>query len=334
MKIAVLLGGTSSERDVSLVSGIAIARALKENGHEVIALDCAFGAKEVDIDSLDSHGIIQLTPSDIEKQRQTLDRNIFQTIDFLLKHPVDVVFNALHGGYGENGQLATLLDLANITYTGSGALASALGMNKHLSKILFRAHGVPTADWIILNTPQEYQGANIAELGFPLVVKPNDQGSTVGLSIVENKDDIEPALEIAFNYSDTVIMEKYIPGKEVTVSILGNQALPVIEIIPESGLYDYEAKYQTGKTRYEVPANIPDEITQSLQNAALSAARALGCRGYSRVDFRLQEDGAFYCLEVNTLPGMTPTSLVPKAAKAVGISFNELVEKIIQLALR
>lgn len=333
MKIAVLLGGTSAERDVSLSTGIAIARALKENGHEVQAIDCAYGAKPVDFLGADTGQIIRVTPSEIEKEKPALDRNIFAAVEYLIREKIEVVFNALHGGYGENGQLAALLYLAGIPYTGSGALASGLGMNKHLSKVIFQANGVPTAPWERLSRLEGVDSARLAARKLPLVVKPNEQGSTVGLSIVRQPGELNAALERAFQYGDAVLVEKYIPGRELTVSVLGGEALPIIEIIPESGFYDYEAKYQGGKTRYVVPAELPEELAAKIREAGAGAYRALGCSGYARVDFRLQDDGQFFCLEVNTLPGMTPTSLVPKAAKAVGIGFNELMERIIRLAM-
>lgn len=333
MKIAVLLGGTSAERDVSLSTGIAIARALKENGHEVQAIDCAYGAKPVDFTGADTGRIIRVTPSEIEKEKPALDRNIFAAVEYLIREKIEVVFNALHGGYGENGQLAALLDLAGIPYTGSGALASGLGMNKHLSKVIFQANGVPTAPWERLSRLEGVDSARLAARKLPLVVKPNEQGSTVGLSIVRQPGELNAALERAFQYGDAVLVEKYIPGRELTVSVLGGEALPIIEIIPESGFYDYEAKYQGGKTRYVVPAELPEELAAKIREAGAGAYRALGCSGYARVDFRLQDDGQFFCLEVNTLPGMTPTSLVPKAAKAVGIGFTELMERIVSLAM-
>jgi D-alanine-D-alanine ligase len=173
----------------------------------------------------------------------------------------------------------------------------------------------------------------LEEWGLPVVVKPNEQGSTVGLTIVKSQDQLDRAINLAFQYSRTVLVEKYIPGREITMPVLGEEALPVIEIIPQSGFYDYEAKYQSGKTQYVVPAEIPSDLTIEIQQAALRAHNTLGCSGYSRIDLRLQENGQFFCLEVNTLPGMTPNSLVPKSAKAMGISFNELVERIVALAL-
>jgi D-alanine-D-alanine ligase len=245
---------------------------------------------------------------------------------------VEIVFIALHGGYGENGQIQALLELMKIPYTGSNSLASSLGMDKHISKILFQRQEIPVADWVKLDHSEDINLANITKLGFPLVVKPNDQGSTVGLTIVQEKQQIEPAIELAFKFSESVLAEKFIPGKEVTVSILGEKALPIIEIIPEHGIYDYECKYQQGKSQYIVPAVLSEKITSDLQKIAQQAYQVLGCRHYARVDFRLSPQDHPYCLEVNTLPGMTPTSLVPKAAKATGIGFSELVDRIVNMA--
>lgn len=333
MKIAVLLGGTSAERDISLVSGIAIAKALEENGHVVEAVDCAFGDKLIDYTGQDINKIISAIPSDIEKNKNELNRNVVKTVAYLLENKFDIAFIALHGGYGENGQLQALLELMHIKFTGSNSLSSALGMHKHYSKILFRNNGIPTVEGVTLKKGETVNSEQLSELGMPLIIKPNDQGSTVGLTKVESAEQIEKSLKIAFEYSELALIEKYIPGKELTVSILDQTPLPVIEIIPRSGFYDYEAKYQHGQTSYICPAELPEKLTTRLQNIALNAYHALSCRHYARVDFRMDESENIYCLEVNTLPGMTPTSLVPKAAKAIGISFNMLVEKIVETAV-
>lgn len=332
MKIAVLMGGTSAERDVSLASGLAVARALKNCGHEVLALDCAYADCRVDFQAAGEAKIVQETPADLRDREQELNRNLLSVVELLLREKVEVVFNALHGGYGENGQLQAVLELNSIPFTGSGSLASALGMDKHLSKILFQGSLVPTADWLRITDAAQVDRHKVAALGMPLVVKPNEQGSTVGLSIVRSFQEIDAALERAFHYGRTVLIETYIPGRELTVAVLGSEVLPVIEIIPRSGFYDYEAKYQSGKTTYQVPADLPAALAEDIQAAALRAFSALNCRGYGRIDFRLREDGKFFCLEVNTLPGMTATSLVPKAARAVGIEFDQLVQRIVSLA--
>ncbi|NOQ97663.1 MAG: D-alanine--D-alanine ligase [Calditrichae bacterium] len=333
MKVAVLLGGTSAERDVSLVSGLAISKALAEAGHQITAVDCAFGDRVIDDWDSEINDIIRVEHSDFETKKQELDRNIMRTVQFLIENKIDVAFIALHGGYGENGQIQALLELMKIPYTGSNSLASGMGMNKHISKILFQKQGIPVANWLKLDHPEEIDNANITRMGYPLVIKPNDQGSTVGLTIVQEKNQIEPAIELAFQFSEMVLAEKYIPGKEVTISILGELALPVIEIIPEHGIYDYECKYQKGKCQYVVPAELSEKTTSDLQKYALQAYQTLGCRHYARVDFRLSPQDQPFCLEVNTLPGMTPTSLVPKAAKAIGIGFSELVDRIANMAV-
>ena len=332
MKIAVLLGGTSAERDVSITTGMAIAKALQASGHTVEALDCAYGDRKIDFES-SAASVIKATPPDIEQEKAKLDRNIFKTVDYLIAHKFDIAFIALHGGYGENGQLQAVLELSRIPYTGSNSLASAIGMDKHLSKLMFLSAGVPTAPWYHARRHQPLERAEVEKLGLPLVVKPNAQGSTVGLSIINNWDDLDAALATAYRYSDSVLLEQFVPGRELTVTVLGDEVLPVVEIIPESGFYDYESKYQSGRTRYVTPAELPEDLTAEIQAATLRGFQAIGCSGYARIDFRLREDRQYFCLEVNTLPGMTPTSLVPKAAKARGIEFPELMERIIKMGL-
>ncbi len=331
-KIAVILGGTSAERDVSLITGCEISKALRLAGHEIYALDCAFGDLLIEDWDKDINDIIRVRHSDFESRKKELDRNILKTIRFLLDNQIEVVFIGLHGGYGENGQLQALLDLVKIRYTGSGALASGMGMNKNISKILFQKHGVNTAPWILIENSSAVPEEDIYQLGYPVVIKPNEQGSTVGLTVVKDPGQLDEAVSLAFRFGDKVLAEKFIAGKEVTVSVLDNQALPVIEIIPEHGIYDYECKYQKGKSQYIVPAELSPEITAELQDQALKAYSILGCRHYARVDFRLSQDNRPFCLEVNTLPGMTSTSLVPKAAKAMGLDFTQLADKIVRLA--
>ncbi len=332
MKIAVLLGGTSAERDVSLVTGVAISKALMEVGHQVLPIDCAYGDRLVDIAGLEVDDIIKETPADFSSRQVELDRNILKTIEFLIRESVDMVYIALHGGYGENGQLQALLEMTHIPYVGSNSTASALCMNKYFSKELVQAHGIPTAAFKIIKSLKNFESECCSGLRFPLVVKPGDQGSTVGLSIVKEKTQLREAIQEALKFSPFALIEEYIPGSELTVAILGEQALPVIEIVPQSGFYDYESKYQSGRTEYIVPAKIPNEISERVQYFALKAFRVLGCDDYARVDFRLRDDGKLFFLEVNTLPGMTPTSLVPKAARAIGMDFPTLIGKIVDMA--
>jgi len=242
----------------------------------------------------------------------------------------DVLFLALHGGQGEDGTLQALLDLTGVPYTGSGHLASALAMDKDLSKHLFRAAGVPTADWLMAPATSEQVEAT---LGFPVIVKPSKQGSTVGLSIVRTRAELQPAIDEAFVHDDEVMIEQFIAGRELTVGVLGDETLPVGEIIPKHEIYDYECKYTPGMAVEEFPARLTDDETKTVQNLARKAFDALKLRGYARIDFRMSPDGTFYCLEANTLPGMTQTSLIPQAAAAAGISFPELCDRIVQLAL-
>jgi D-alanine-D-alanine ligase len=250
---------------------------------------------------------------------------------------VDVVFLALHGGQGEDGTIQALLDLTGKPYTGSGVLASALSMDKAMSKKVFEREGILTPEWFSVKGSNPSDSSSIAErtetaFGFPCVVKPNNQGSTVGLTVVEEKRTLTRALACAGEYADHILIERYIPGRELTVGMLGDQPLPVVEIIPEHGIYDYECKYTHGKSRYVCPAEIPEKKAKEIQAIGLRAFQALGCEGYARVDFRYGEDDQFYCLEVNTLPGMTSLSLVPMAAKALGIDFPKLVDRIARLA--
>ncbi|MCB0263435.1 MAG: D-alanine--D-alanine ligase [Calditrichaeota bacterium] len=333
MKTAVILGGTSAERDVSFSTGVAVSRALQKCGHTVLAIDCAFGDSFIDIDTIDTSHLVKTTPPDIEKRKSELNRNLLKTVDRLLAEKVDVVFNALHGGYGENGQIQALLDIAGIPYTGSGTVSSAVGMDKHLSKILFRANDVPTADWLHLTRKTTVSHEAVEKLGLPFVVKPNAQGSTVGLTIVNAMDELDAAIQLAFEFDESVLIEQFVPGRELTVAILGNRTLPIVEIVPKSGIYDYESKYQSGRTEYHVPADLPESLAAAIQEAGLRTFSAIQCAGYARADFRLRTDGTFSCLEINTLPGMTATSLVPKAAKAAGISFEALITEIIDQAL-
>jgi D-alanine-D-alanine ligase len=242
----------------------------------------------------------------------------------------DVAFLALHGGQGEDGTIQALLDMAHVKYTGSGHLASALAMDKDLSKKLFRAADVKTADWLMTPvTVEQVEGM----LGLPVVVKPSKEGSTVGLSVVKKRGDLAAAIAEASKYDDEVMVERFVPGRELTVGVLGDVALPVGEIIPKHEIYDYECKYTPGMAIEEFPAKLSPEATQKVQQQALFAFRSLKLRGYARIDFRLTTEGEFYCLEANTLPGMTELSLIPQGAAAMGISFPELCERIVKLAL-
>lgn len=253
----------------------------------------------------------------------------------------DVTWLALHGGAGEDGTIQALLDLAGVRYTGSGVLGSALAMDKDLSKQLFRAAGVPTAEWRMLTATTAtkwrepaYAAETFAVLGTKIVVKPSKQGSTVGLSIIDSPAALVPAVELAFQHDDEVMLEAFVPGRELTVGVLGGQVLPVGEIIPKHDIYDYECKYTPGMAEELFPAPIPDAVRDEVQRLAVLAYGALKLRGCARVDFRYDPTGRLFCLEANTLPGMTGTSLVPQAAQAAGIGFPELCERIALDAVR
>jgi D-alanine-D-alanine ligase len=332
MRVAVLMGGDSTERDVSLVTGDQVAKALVRNGHEVIKIDpSATKSEQTDLNETDQHwiGIDYPDYETLPVHRGTL---YAKNILILKRLNPDVVFIALHGGKGENGIVQGMLDAAEISYTGSGRIASMLAMEKDLSKKFFIDASLPTPDGLCFS-----DGDDITKLdafkNFPLIVKPNDQGSTIGLHVVKSTQELKSAVKEVLKYGTKIIIEAYISGREITVSILNEKPLPIVEIIPKHGLYDYECKYSDGMSRYEAPANMEDELTKKIQEISLKAHQILGCSSYSRVDLRLTENGKPFILEVNTLPGMTGTSLVPKAAKAAGMTFEELVEAILQSAL-
>jgi D-alanine-D-alanine ligase len=328
LRIAVLMGGTSSERDVSLASGIRITEALRARGHDVVAVDTVSGVlTSGEEQKLLAGGVVKTIPPDT-KALVRMNAAMQGTLRALPQ--ADVLFLALHGGQGEDGTLQALLDLTGVPYTGSGHLASALAMDKDLSKHLFRAAGVPTADWLMAPVTIEQVEAT---LGFPVIVKPSKQGSTVGLSVVKTPEELQAAIEEAFEHDDEVMVERFIAGRELTVGVLGGQTLPVGEIIAKHEIYDYECKYTPGMAVEEFPAKLSDQETATIQRFARMAFDALKLRGYARIDFRMAADGTFYCLEANTLPGMTQTSLIPQAAAAAGISFPELCDRIVQLAL-
>lgn len=339
MRVAVLMGGTSAERDVSLASGKAVAKGLLQIGYDVIEVDTALGDHQEGKHSEEPYEGIKRQPPKPNKWSTNNQRRVFEAIQYLTSQSIDVVFIALHGVPGEDGTVQGMLELANLPYTGSGVLASTLAMDKNVSKVIFKERGIRTPTWLQFEVDDEGLHSAPAKqvekmFGFPLVVKPNDQGSTVGLTLVKHSDELETAIQKAASYSREVLIERYIPGRELTVSILGDEALPVIEIHSEHGLYDYECKYTRGKSTYTVPAELPDEVATKTKALARKAFEALKCYGFGRVDMRLDEGNNLYCLEVNTIPGMTETSLVPKAAKAVGFDFPELVDRIVQLALK
>jgi D-alanine-D-alanine ligase len=337
MRIILLMGGTSSERDVSLASGLRIAEALRSRGHVVKAVDTAKGpVTEEEERRMLASGVVKQKPPSPEELARMKAESVAATAARLPKRgECDVAFLALHGGSGEDGTIQALLDLAGVPYTGSGHLASALAMDKDLSKDLMRAHGVRTADWLMASATLGVPSVSDVEraLGWPVIVKPSKQGSTVGLSIVKQPGELAAAVAEAFNHDDEVMIERFIAGRELSAPILGGEALPVGEIIPKHEIYDYECKYTPGMAEEIFPAPLSPEETAEVQSQARKAFAALKLSGCARIDFRMTAAGEFYCLEANTLPGMTATSLVPQGAAAAGIAFPELCERIARLAV-
>ncbi|RJQ43191.1 MAG: D-alanine--D-alanine ligase [Nitrospiraceae bacterium] len=305
-RIGVLMGGESSERDISIRSGLAIYQGLQEMGYNSV-------------------------PIDISKD----------VMAALKKDKVKLAFLALHGGIGENGAIQGMLEVLGIPYTGSGVLASALAMDKEASKKIFIYHGLPVAPFTVVTRRQKGKGQKTSDSpipspDFPLpwVVKPVAEGSSIGVSIIKEEKDLPSCLEKAFSFDQRVMIEKFIPGQEVHIGILGQKALGGVEVRPSLEFYNYEAKYTSGLTDYIIPPEIDDATYEKSKDIALKAHTALGCSGASRVDLRIDDTHTPYVLEVNTLPGMTTTSLLPKIAKAAGLSFNDLIEEIIRLALK
>lgn len=342
MRIVVLAGGLSTERDVSISSGILVAAALRQKGHEVVLLDVFTGYEQniCDIDALFKQNYsfaekasVGKTVSDIseikENRLDKSDRFIGANVIEICSE-ADITFLALHGGEGENGQLQAAFDLLGIKYTGTGYLGSALAMNKGLTKSVFVQNKINTPSGGIFKSIADAESWSV----FPCVVKPCSGGSSVGIAKAENKEEFDAAVKDAFKYENEVVVEQFVKGREFSVGILGGKALAPIEIIPKSGFYDYESKYQAGATVEICPADIDEKTDVLLRSSATAAYNALHLESYARIDFLLDENGEAYCLEANTLPGMTPTSLLPQEAAVDGLDYADLCEKIIEISLK
>lgn len=327
-KVVLLAGGASSEREVSKSSSSGIYKALLANGYKVTVIDPALGTNQ------HSEAEKYFLPDD---GRQVSFLNYIPSVSLPVFDDADLVFIGLHGRWGEDGQIQSLLQLRGLKYTGPGVLSCALAMNKGKAKIIFNNSGVIVPKGFnVFKESFDYKIDKdwvIKDFGFPVIVKPNDEGSTFGLTLVEREGQLEEAFRFAFQYSENVLIEEYIPGRELTVGVLDGVALPVLEIRPKHGLYDYECKYTSGMSEYLVPAPIDDDLAAFIQEQTLLAYHSIGCKGYARVDFRLSPENKPFCLEVNSLPGMTATSLLPKMAKEKGISYEELVDKIVRISL-
>lgn len=341
MRIVVLAGGLSTERDVSISSGLLVASALREKGHEVVLLDVFTGYEQniCDIDALFKQNYsfadkanVGETVSDLSEVRENRlnksDRFIGTNVIEICSE-ADITFLALHGGEGENGQLQATLDLLGIKYTGTGYLGSALAMNKGLTKSVFVQNKINTPAGEIFKSVEDAKSWSI----FPCVVKPCSGGSSVGIAKAENEEEYILAVKDAFRYENEIVVEQFVKGREFSVGILGGKALPPIEIIPKSGFYDYAAKYQAGATDEICPADIDEQTDKKLRESAVAAYNSLHLDSYARVDFLVDENGEPFCLEANTLPGMTPTSLLPQEAAVEGLNYADLCEKIIEISL-
>lgn len=350
MKVVVLAGGISTERDVSLSSGAMIYRALKEKGHDAILLDVYLGYEDERKNDSDMSGVFGLDRDwakdmglvteknpdigQIKAMRHDGEKNFFGPNVIKLCQAADVVFLALHGENGENGKVQACFDLMGIRYTGTDYVSSALAMDKGLSKELFFYHGIPTPASVCVKKEDYAKHAEAGEeISFPCIVKACCGGSSVGVSIARTEEDYEKALEEAFKYDKEALVEQYIEGREFSVGVMAGKALPVIEIAPINGFYDYKNKYQPGATVETCPAQISPEKTKEIQRYAEQVFCVLRLKNYARMDFMMNEAGEVFCLEANTLPGMTPTSLLPQEAAAVGIGFGELCEEIMRNAL-
>ena len=341
MKIEVLAGGTSTEREISIVSGTGICKALRERGHQAILVDVYCGNENLDpVTAFDGEYDVDAAAAYMRsfdskiKEMQASGKEFFGPKVLELCKAADVVFLGLHGKNGEDGKVQAAFDLLGIIYTGSGYLGSAIAMDKGLSKKLFLESGVPTPAGAILKKGEPVKELWEYGLSLPCVVKASCGGSSVGVYIVHTQEAYEEALKEAFTYDDVVVLEQYIKGREFSVGVVDGVAYPIIEIAPIQGFYDYKNKYQAGSTIETCPAELSETDTAKMQEYAVKAFHALQLENYARMDFMMNEDHSMYCLEANTLPGMTPTSLLPQEAAVLGMDFGELCEKLIEVSLR
>ncbi len=347
MNIVVLAGGLSTERDVSFKSGEKITKALRENGHKAILLDVFMGYLEEEVDlegifdrskeiSVKVGEIPNVAPDldKIKKSRKDQSNNFFGPNVIGMCQMADIVFIALHGENGENGKVQAAFDLLGIKYTGNDYLSCAIAMDKGITKEYLRGYDIPFPGGFSLKKHERSSETKRAGLSFPCVVKPACGGSSIGVSIVNDQDEYEKALDEAFRWEEEVVVEDYIKGREFSVGVLEGVALPVIEIAPKVGFYNYENKYSAGAAEEICPAELSDELTSKMQLYAERVATGLGLETYSRMDFILDENDNMYCLEANTLPGMTPTSLLPQEAACIGLDYNSLCEEIIEVSLK
>ena len=347
MNIVVLAGGLSTERDVSFKTGSMVAKALKENGHKVILLDVFMGYsdREEDLTGIfDRADEISVQVSDIPTEAPDLAKVKASRKDqspcffgpnvIKMCQMADIVFMALHGENGENGKIQAAFDLFGVKYTGSDYLSSAIAMNKETSKQFFLASGIPTPKGISMTRATRQDDITKLDLTLPCVVKPCCGGSSIGVTIVRDAAEFKAALDDAFKWENELVIEEFVQGREFSVGVIEGKALPIIEIAPKEGFYDYKNKYKAGSTVETCPAELPEQVTKDMQHYAEEVARVIGLDTYSRSDFLLNDKNEMFCLEANTLPGMTPTSLLPQEAAVIGMSFNQLCEHLIDISLK
>lgn len=340
MNIIVLAGGNSTEREVSIASGQGVCKALRERNHKAVLLDPYFGAfekeenlfpAEYDVDK--AANAMREMSSKLEETMKT--RKGFFGLNVLeICKEADIVFLALHGANGEDGKVQSVLDLMGIKYTGSGPLSSGMAMDKGITKMVFEAKGVPTPKGMTLEKGKCSSQLADYGMGFPVIVKPCCGGSSVGVCIANNQTEYQAALLEAFSYENEVVVEQFITGREFSVAVVDGKAYPVIEIAPLQGFYDYKNKYQAGSCVETCPADLSSALTKEMQKYAEMGYKALNLQAYARLDFLMDDEGNMYCLEANTLPGMTPTSLIPQEAKAIGMDYPQLCEKLIEVSLK
>ena len=340
MNIIVLAGGNSTEREVSIASGQGVCKALRERNHKAVLLDPYFGASkkeenlfpaEYDVDK--AADTMREMSSKLEETMKTR-KGFFGPNVLEICKEADIVFLALHGANGEDGKVQSVLDLMGIKYTGSGPLSSGMAMDKGITKMVFEAKGVPTPKGITLEKGKCSSQLADYGMGFPVIVKPCCGGSSVGVCIANNQTEYQAALLEAFSYENEVVVEQFITGREFSVAVVDKKAYPVIEIAPLQGFYDYKNKYQAGSCVETCPAEISSALTKEMQKYAEMGYEALNLQAYARLDFLMDDEGNMYCLEANTLPGMTPTSLIPQEAKAIGMYYPQLCEKLIEVSLK
>ena len=343
MDIVVLAGGTSTERDISIVSGTGICKALRSKGHHAILVDIFCGTENVDwedpfpeVYDVEAAATAMVSANGQVKQMAAERKSFWGPNVLALCDKAEMVFLGLHGMNGEDGRVQATFDLMGIPYTGAGYLSSGLAMNKMLTKTLFMSGGIPTPRSVALRAGDPALGQTPEELGFtyPLVVKTCCGGSSVGVYIVHDEKEYEAALKDGFSYENTLLVEDYIEGEEYTVAVVAGTAYPIVKISPIAGFYDYKNKYTAGSTIETCPAPLSEEQTRRMQETAVAAARVLGIDEYCRLDFMMDQTGDIYCLEANTLPGMTPTSLIPQEAAALGMDYPSLCEELIRVSIK